>query len=89
MFKIYSIIAAAALVAGALVMAPSLNPVSATTRDAVTQTTTSGKGDRLDMEARLSCRQQSWPFLDRSCVRDPRTESGSARKVRVVTADRK
>jgi hypothetical protein len=88
MFKIYSIIAAAALVAGALVMAPSLNPVSATTRDAVTKTT-SGKGDRLDLEARLACRQQSWPYLDRSCVRDMRTESGTARKVRTVSADRK
>ena len=87
MFKIYSIIAAAALIAGALVIAPSLGPVSASTRGAVTQTTT-GKGDRLDMEARLACRQQSWPFLDRSCVRDPRTESGVARKVRVVTTDR-
>ena len=88
MFKIYSIIAAAALVAGALVMAPSLNPVSASTRGAVTQTT-SGKGDRLDIEARTACRQQSWPYLDRSCVRDVRTESGSARKVRVVSTVRK
>jgi len=88
MFKIYSIIAAAALVAGALVMAPSLGQVSASTRDTVTQTT-SGKGDRLDIEARTACRQQSWPYLDRSCVRDMRTESGTARKVRVVTTDRK
>jgi hypothetical protein len=86
MFKIYSIIAAAALVAGALVVAPSLGQVSASTRHAVTQS--AGKGDRLDMEARLACRQQSWPYLDRSCIRDARTESGSARKVRVVTADR-
>ena len=88
MFKIYSIIAAAALVAGALVMAPSINPVSATTRGAATQTT-SGKGDRLDLEARLACRQQSWPYLERSCVRDMRTESGTARKVRTVSADRR
>jgi len=88
MFKIYSIIAAAALVAGALVMAPGVNQVSATTRGTVTQTT-SGKGDRLDLEARLACRQQSWPYLDRSCVRDMRTESGTARKVRTVSADRK
>ena len=87
MFKIYSIMAAAALIAGALVVAPSLREVSASTRDTVTQTT-AGKGDRLDMATRLSCRQQSWPYLDRSCVRDPRTKSGSARKVRVVTADR-
>ena len=88
MFKIYSIIAAAALVASALVVAPSLGQVSASTRQALTQTA-AGKGDRLDMEARLACRQQSWPYLDRSCVRDARTESGSARKVRVVTTDRR
>jgi hypothetical protein len=88
MFKIYSIMAAAALIAGALVIAPSLTPVSASTRGALTQTTT-GKGDRLDVEARLACRQQSWPYLDRSCVRDVRTESGSARKVRVVSTVRK
>ncbi len=88
MFKIYSIIAAAALVAGALVLAPSLNPVSASTRNTVTQTT-SGKADRLDIEARTACRQQSWPYLERSCIRDMRTESGTARKVRTVSADRK
>ena len=88
MFKIYSIMAAAALIAGALVVAPSLGPVSASTRHDITETT-GGKGDRLDMEARLACRQQSWPYLDRSCVRDARTESGSARKVRMVSADRR
>ena len=88
MFKIYSIMTAAALIAGALVIAPSMREVSASTRHGLTQTTT-GKGDRLDMAARLACRQQSWPYLDRSCIRDVRTESGSARKVRVVTADRR
>ncbi len=88
MFKIYSIISAAALVAGALVVAPSLGQVSASTRHTLTQTTT-GKGDRLDMASRLACRQQSWPYLDRSCIRDVRTESGSARKVRLVSTDRK
>jgi hypothetical protein len=88
MFKLYSMLAAAALIAGALVVAPSLGPVSASTRHTITQTT-AGKGDRLDMEARLACRQQSWPYLDRSCVRDVRTESGSARKVRLVTTDRR
>ena len=88
MFKLYSTIAAAALIAGALVVAPSLGPVSASTRNAITQTT-AGKGDRLDMDARLACRQQSWPYLDRACVRDARTESGSARKVRLVTTDRR
>jgi hypothetical protein len=80
--------AAAALIAGALVVAPSLREVSASTRTDLTQTT-GGKGDRLDIAARVACRQQSWPYLDNSCIRDVRTESGSSRKVRMVTADRK
>ena len=83
MFKIYSIMAAAALIAGLAVLAPSLSPVSASTRGEIANTTT-GKGDRLDMEARLACKQQSWPYLDRSCVRDARTESGAGRTVRMV-----
>jgi hypothetical protein len=87
MLKIYSLIAAAALFAGAVVVAPGL--VSASSRhDLNTQTTLSAKGDRLDIASRISCRQQSWPYLDRSCVADHRTESGSGRKVRVVTTDR-
>jgi len=94
MFKIYSIMAAAALIAGALVVAPSLREVSASTRTDttsvstrtdITQTST-GKGDRLDIAARLVCRQQSWPYLDRTCIRDVRTESGSGKTVRVVAA---
>ena len=83
MLKIYSIMAAAALIAGALVVAPSLRPVSASTRGDLTQTF-NGKGDRLDTEARLACKQQSWPYLDRACVRDVRTESGSGRTVRIL-----
>src|SRR5438874_839295 len=51
MFKIYSIMAAAALVASALVVAPSLGQVSASTRHAVTQTT-AAKGDAAEI-ARL------------------------------------
>ena len=82
MIKIYSIMAAAALIAGALVVAPSLSPVFASTRGQVTHTTT--KGDRLDTGARLACKQQSWPYLDRACVRDVRTESGTGRTVRIV-----
>ena len=62
MLKIYSIMAAAALIAGALVVAPSLGPVSASTRGDLTQTY-NGKGDRLDTEARLACKQQSWGSL--------------------------
>jgi len=38
------------------------------------------------MEARLACKQQSWPYLDRACVRDARTESGTGRTVRMVVA---
>ena len=88
MLKIYSIIAAAALIAGALVVASSMGPVSASTRNDLTQTS-NGKGDRLDMAARLACRQQSWPYLDRACIRDVRTESGSGKTVRTVSAIRR
>lgn len=88
MIKIYSLIAAMALFAGAIVMAPGL--VSASARHELsTQTTVSGKGDRLDIATRVSCKQQSWPYVDRSCVADHRTESGTGKKVRVVTTDRK
>jgi len=62
MFKIYSSIAAAALVAGALVLGLSLSQVSASARHGTTQTT-SRKGDRLDMEARLACRQRGNRFI--------------------------
>src|ERR1044072_4872491 len=53
MFKIYSIMAAAALIAGALVVAPSLREVSASTRTDLSQSS-NGKGDRLDMAAPLA-----------------------------------
>jgi len=89
MLKIYSMMAAAALIAGALVITPGLSEVSATTRNPVTQTTSSSKGDRLDMEARLACKQQSWPHLDRTCIRDARTESGGGKTVRVVATTRR
>jgi hypothetical protein len=88
MMKIYGLIAAAALLAGAVVVTPGL-VVASSRHDVTTQTTLSAKSDRLDIAARLTCRQQSWPYVDRSCVADPRTESGSARKVRIVTTDRK
>lgn len=91
MMKIYSTIAAAALLAGAIVVAPQFGQVSANTRgpaSTVTQTTGT-KGDRIDIVSRASCRQQDWPYLDRSCVRDPRTEAGVARQVRLVSTDRR
>ena len=88
MLKLYSIMAAAALIAGALVVAPSLrrsfgvNPYRHHPDDR-----RQGRSPRHG--ARLACRQQSWPYLDNSCIRDMRTESGSSRKVRVVAAGRK
>ncbi len=87
MMKIYSVIAAAAVLSCAAVFAPAL--VSASSRhDLNTETAIAGKGDRLDIASRVSCRQQSWPYLDSACVADHRTESGSGRKFRVVTTDR-
>lgn len=88
MIKIYTLLAAAALVAGAIV-APGLSAVSANTRVDATETTKAGKGDRLDIASRVSCKQQSWPNIDRACLTDLRVESGAGKKVRVVTTDRK
>ncbi len=90
MLKIYSLIGAATLCACAFIVAPGVSSVSATSRhDVTTETSKAGKGDRLDIGTRLSCKQQSWPYLDRSCVADMRTESGSGRTVRVVSTDRR
>ena len=63
MLKIYSIMAAAALIAGALVVAPSLSPVSASTRGQLTNTA-NGKGDRLDVAC---ARVSELPELRRTC----------------------
>ena len=88
MLKLYSMMAVAALIAGALVVAPSLREVSASTRTDITQTT-GGKGDRLDVAARLAGPQQDGPDVDHSGIRGVRPQSGAGRKVRLVTADRK
>jgi len=88
MLKIYSLIAAAGLCASAIIMAPSLTTANSR-HDVTTVTTKDGKSDRLDISTRLSCKQQSWPYLDRSCVADMRTESGSGRVVRLVSTDRR
>ena len=88
MIKILSMIGAVALCAGAVMAAPSLT-TAGSRHDATTVTVAAAKGDRLDIGMRLSCKQQSWPYLDRSCVADMRTESGTARKVRMVSTDRR
>ncbi len=88
MLKIYSLIAAAALCASAIIMAPSLTTANSR-HDITTETTKAGKSDRLDIATRLPCKEQAWPYLNRSCVADMRTESGSGRVVRLVSTDRR
>ena len=88
MIKIYTLLAAAALVAGAIV-APGLSAVSANTRVNATETTQSAKGDRLDIASRVTCKEQSWPNIGRACLTDLRVEAGAGKQVRVVTTNRK
>ena len=65
MMKIYGLFAAAALLAGAVIVTPGLVVASAR-HDTNTQTMTTAKGDRLDIGSRVSCKQQSWPYVDRA-----------------------
>lgn len=88
MFKIYTLIAAAALIAGAAVLAPSLTAATASARSQATETIKSGKADRLDIVDRATCKEQSWPNIGRACLTDLRVESGAGKKVRLVTTDR-
>lgn len=75
-------VAAAALVAAAITLFPSLSPrVEASTPVPVT------KGDRLDIRAiGPSCSEQAWPYYETGCLR--RRIGGARRAVRVVTSDR-
>lgn len=75
MTKTVLAIAAAALVAGAMVMLPALSPT-------VEAGIVAQKGDRLDLTLRMaSCLQRGWPY-DQACAKH------SGRPVRLVSTDR-
>jgi hypothetical protein len=82
MIKAMTALAAAACVAAALAFFPAFSQVEASTPAPV------AKGDRLDIrEASAACAQQSWPYYDTACLRDPRN-GGRAREVRLISSER-
>ena len=76
-------IAAAAAIAAALVMLPSLSQVQAH------GPVFGVKGDRVDARPiGAKCSQHEWPYFEASCLRDSRQPFGQARQVRVIPLDR-
>ena len=78
MFKTFSALAAAAVIAGALtLLLPGFGSVNASTPPA--------KTDRADT---IDCERQGWPYYQRGCIRDESRNAGRAKTVRLVTTDR-
>ena len=79
MFKTFSALAAAAVVAGAITfLLPGFGSVNASTPQEV-------KSDRADI---VDCERQGWPYYQQGCVRDESRNAGRPRTVRLVTTDR-
>lgn len=84
MFKAVYAVAAAAIVAGCLVMFPSLSP-PVEARAPVP----GAKTDRADARPLgTACSQREWPYFEAACLRDSAKPFGQARQARVVTIDR-
>jgi hypothetical protein len=82
MIKIVAAVAAAALMAGIVVMIPGLT-------SKVEAHMLAAKGDRLDLKTfGPTCSQRSWPYFETSCLRDVSSPTREARPVRIVTTDR-
>jgi hypothetical protein len=81
MLKIFSAIAAAALIAGAIVAFPgSSDTVNAGTPEAAR------KVDRLITEAAPACTQRGWPYYNLGCPQKP--DGSPVRPVRLISTDR-
>jgi hypothetical protein len=79
MFKSFSLIATAALIAGAVTVLPALSgQVAANEPQALTKT------DRLPAKIfGADCSQRAWPYYEATCLRD-----GQSRQVRIVALER-
>ena len=84
MIKTVTAVAVAAIIAGCLVVLPSLSPsVEASSP------VPGAKGDRADMRPLgVDCSQKAWPYFESACLRDARHPLVQVREVRVVTTDR-
>jgi hypothetical protein len=80
MFKSISLIATAALIAGAVTVLPALSgQVAANEPQAL------AKSDRLPEKVfGAGCSQRAWPYYETNCLRD----GGQSRQVRVVGLER-
>jgi hypothetical protein len=83
MLKVISAVAAAAIVAGSVVLFPGLSPrVEASSALAV-------KSDRADARSlSTACSQRTWPYIEAACLRDDRNPQGQAHEVRFIPLDR-
>jgi hypothetical protein len=79
MFKTFSAIAAAAVIAGAITfLLPGFGSVNASTPQSV-------KTDRADS---VDCERQGWPYYQHGCIHDESRNAGRAKQVRLITTDR-
>jgi hypothetical protein len=83
-YRPISILALAALVAGAWIILPA-----ASDKVVASAPIHSGKGDRLDIRPLgAQCSEQAWPYYESNCLRDKRMAMGEAKPVRIVRPDR-
>ena len=81
MLKTVSAIAAfAALAAAAIIVLPGFSLDVEASAPAI-----GAKSDRADA---ADCELRSWPYYDRSCLRDESRNAGRVQQVRLVTTDR-
>jgi hypothetical protein len=81
MLKTVSLIAAAAVLAGAAMLLPAITPEAAAVAPVP-----AAKSDRADTAA--SCERQGWPYYEANCLRDESRNAGRVPQVRIVTTDR-
>jgi hypothetical protein len=84
MLKIVYAVAAAAIIAGCLVLSPSLSPQVAAGTPAA-----GGKSDRADLRPlAMECSQRAWPYYEASCLRDTRNRLTPPKEVRFVSMEK-
>jgi hypothetical protein len=81
MLKTVSLIAAAAVLAGAAMLLPAVTPEVAASAHFP-----AAKSDRVDNP--VSCERQGWPYYEANCLRDENRNAGRVQQVRIITTDR-
>ncbi len=84
MLKTMSALAAAAALAGILMLVPGMSPEVEARASAP-----AAKGDRLDIRPLgTACAQRAWPYYEAHCVRARAGASKPSQPLRIVGADR-